>query len=265
MKKLFAIVLVLMLAVTSFALAEDASVEYILNEGKLILGLDDSFPPMGYRDEDNNIIGFDIDLAKEVAARLGVELVAQPVDWDAKETELNEKHIDCIWNGLSITADRQESMSMTFAYLNNQIMVYALADSGIATLDDLAGKQVATQIGSYALELLEGDYAEMAEGFGAVIECADYMVALQELLQGTVDAVAMDMVVGNYYINEMKADNIVAVASLEDDLYGIAFRKTDVALCAKVQEILKEMKKDGKMAEISEAWFGTDITVVPAE
>ena len=266
MKKCFVVFLALLLLATGAALAEeDGSVQAILDKGTLILGLDDSFPPMGYRDEDNNIVGFDIDVAKEVAARLGVELVAQPISWDAKELELSSGSIDCIWNGLSITPSRQESMSMTFAYLNNQIVVYTLADSGIASAADLAGKTVAVQNGSYAEELLTTDYAEQAAAFGDTLGFDDYLTALMDLQQGGCDAVLMDLVVGNFYINGMGAENIVNVDAIADDLYGIAFRKEDVALCAKVEEILLEMKQDGTLAEISSVWFGSDITVVPAE
>ena len=154
---------------------------------------------------------------------------------------------------------------MTFAYLNNQIVVYTLADSGIASAADLAGKTVAVQNGSYAEELLTTDYAEQAAAFGDTLGFDDYLTALMDLQQGGCDAVLMDLVVGNFYINGMGAENIVNVDAIADDLYGIAFRKEDVALCAKVEEILLEMKQDGTLAEISSAWFGSDITVVPAE
>ena len=142
MKKLFAILLVLMLAVSGLAMAEeDTSVENILEKGTFILGLDDSFPPMGFRDENNDIVGFDIDVAKEVAARLGVEFIAQPISWDAKELELASGTIDCIWNGMSITPEREESMAMTFPYLNNQMIFYTRADAGIDSLEALAGRR----------------------------------------------------------------------------------------------------------------------------
>ena len=120
-----------MLAVSGLALAEgDASVDNILEKGTFILGLDDSFPPKGFRDENNDIVGFDIDVAREVAARLGVEFIAQPISWDAKELELASGTIDCIWNGMSITPEREESMAMTFPYLNNQMIFYTRADAG---------------------------------------------------------------------------------------------------------------------------------------
>lgn len=268
MKKLFAVIFAVMLAMTGVACAEnaDASLEKIIEKGTFILGLDDSFPPMGYRDEDNNIVGFDIDVAQAVAQRLGVELVAQPVVWDAKDLELSSGNIDCIWNGMSITPDREESMAMTFAYLNNQMIFYTRADAGIATLDDLAGKVVAIQNGSYAQELLEDDdYAELTATFAEVLGFDDYLTALMDLQNGGCDAVLMDLVVGDFKINSMGATDIVAAVALTDDNYGIGFRKEDLALRDKVEEILIEMKKDGTLGEISTKWFGSDISVVPAE
>lgn len=266
MKKIFAALLVMMLAVTGLAFAEgDNSVEAIQEKGTFILGLDDSFPPMGFRDENNEIVGFDIDVARAVAERLGVELVTQPISWDAKELELSAGNVDCLWNGLSITPDREASMSMTFPYLNNQMIFYTKTDAGIATLDDLKGKKVAVQNGSYAEELLGGDYAELAATFQEVLGFDEYLTALMDLQNGGCDAVLMDLVVGDYRINGMGATDLTAAVALADDNYGVGFRKADEALRDKVQELLVEMKKDGTLAEISVKWFGSDITVVPAE
>lgn len=266
MKKLFAILLVLMLAVSGLAMAEeDTSLENILEKGTFILGLDDSFPPMGFRDENNDIVGFDIDVAKEVAARLGVEFIAQPISWDAKELELASGTIDCIWNGMSITPEREESMAMTFPYLNNQMIFYTRADAGIDSLEALAGKSVAVQNGSYAEELLSGDYADLAATFSEVLGFDEYLTALMDLQNGGCDAVLMDLVVGDYRINGMGATDLKAAVALTDDNYGIGFRKEDIALRDKVEELLIEMKKDGTLEKISTQWFGSDITVVPAE
>ncbi len=267
MKKWMAALLAMMLIMTvGAALAEeDGSLAAIMEKGAFVLGLDDSFPPMGFRDENNEIVGFDIDVAREVCARIGVELVLQPVNWNAKELELSSGTVDCLWNGVSITPERVESMCMSMAYLNNKMVFYTKKDAGIATLEDLAGKKVAIQNGSYAEELLGGDYKELAAGFGEVLGFDDYLTALMDLQSGGCDAVLMDLVVGDYRINAMGADDLTAAVELEDDLYGIAFRKDDKALCAKVEETLVAMKKDGKLAEISTKWFGSDITVVPAE
>ena len=264
MKKLFALVLALLMMVAGFAHAEDTSIQYILDKGTFILGLDDSFPPMGFRDEDNNIVGFDIDVAKAVAAKLGVEFIAQPIAWDAKELELNSKNIDCIWNGMSITPEREASMAMTWPYLNNQMVFYVKADSGIASVEDLAGKVVAVQNGSYAEELLMGEYADLAATFdGDLLGYDEYLTALMDLQQGGCDAVLVDLVVGEYKVSGMGATDLKAAIALADDNYGIGFRKEDVALRDKVQEILMELKADGTLAEICKNWFTEDITVVP--
>jgi len=265
MKKLFAVLLVMMMMVAGFAHAEDNSVQAIVDKGTFVLGLDDSFPPMGFRDENNEIVGFDIDVAKAVAAKLGVEFVAQPIAWDAKELELNSKNIDCIWNGMSITPEREASMAMTWPYLNNQMVFYVKADSGIASVEDLAGKVVAVQNGSYAEDLLNGDYAELTATFAdaSYLGYDEYLTALMDLQQGGCDAVLVDLVVGEYKVQGMGATDLKAAFALADDNYGIGFRKDDVALRDKVQEILIELKADGTLAEICKKWFTEDITVVP--
>ena len=262
LKKVFASLLALVMLLTlSAAVAEDNSLQAVLDKGTFIIGLDDSFPPMGYRDENNDIVGFDIDVARAVAEKLGVEFIAQPISWEAKELELSSGNIDCIWNGMSITPEREESMAMTF--LNNQIVCYVKDDSDVTSLADLAGKSVAVQNGSYAEELLLSDaYADAKASFADMPGFEDYLTALMDLQQGGVDAVIMDLVVGDYRINSMGAENLKAVFALEDDNYGIGFRKDDLALRDKVQDILKEMKADGSLAAISEKWFGSDITVV---
>ena len=268
MKKITAwvLTLVLALAITGLGIAEEAAVQAILDKGTFILGLDDSFPPMGYQDEAGEIVGFDIDVALEVCVRLGVELVKQPIDWAAKEIELAGGNIDCIWNGMSITPARQESMSMTFPYLNNQMVFYVLKDSGIAALEDLAGKKVAVQSGSYAEEIINGDdCADLKASFADVLSFDDYLTALMDLEMGGVDAVLSDKVVAEFKIAGMGSDKIIPTVTLEDDEYGVGFRKEDGALRDKVESILLEMKKDGTLGEISAKWFGSDITTVPAE
>ena len=263
MKKLFTVALILMMLVCGFAHAEDNSVQAIVDKGTFVLGLDDSFPPMGFRDENNEIVGFDIDVAKVVAEKLGVEFIAQPIAWDAKELELNSKNIDCIWNGMSITPEREASMAMTFPYLNNQMVFYVKADSGLDTVEKLAGKTIAVQNGSYAEELLGGDFADLAATFDEVLGYDEYLTALMDLQHGGCDAVLIDLVVGEYKVSGMGASDLMAGAALADDNYGIGFRKEDAALRDKVQEILIEMKADGTLAEICKKWFTEDITVVP--
>lgn len=178
------------------ASADDASLQAILDKGTLVLGLDDSFPPMGYRDDANNIVGFDIDLATEVAARLGVELVLQPIDWDAKEMELSTGNIDCIWNGMTITEERIANMYFTKAYIANEQVVIVPTKSSINALADLKGKKVGLQKGSSSLEALQKSavFADIKE----VVEFADNVTAFLDLKANRVEAFAVDSVAGRY-------------------------------------------------------------------
>ena len=184
----------------------DTSLEYILDKGELILGLDETFPPMGYRDANGDIVGFDIDLATEVCARLGIKLKLQPIDWNAKEMELSTKSIDCIWNGMSITDERVENMNISKPYIANRQVVVTANDSGIATKADLNGKKVATQAGSAALDAInaEAEAAGNAEAFGKVTEYASFDDAWLDLKAGTVDALVIDEVYIRYVMENDK-------------------------------------------------------------
>jgi len=238
---------------------EDNSLQKVLDSGEFILGLDATFKPMGYTNENDEIVGFDIDCAEEVCSRLGVKLVKQPIDWDTKEQDLDSGKIDCIWNGMSINASRQEVMNLSEPYMKNS-MVFVVAAGTLeasALLDELKGKTVAVQSGSTAQEILQGAELEVTENALATnVEC------LQQLELNLVDAVFMDSVVANYEIKESGKDYVILENGLEEEEYAIGFRKNDSALRDRVQEILSEMKADGKLGEISTKWFGSDITTV---
>ncbi len=214
-----------------------------------------------FRDENNEIVGYDIDLAKEVAKRIGVELVCQPIDWNAKEQELNTGKIDCIWNGFTITAERSAAMSFTKPYLKNAQVLVVKADSGINTLADLNGKTVGLQAGSSAAGALDAA-ADFKASLKNVVEFKDNLTALMDLEAKGVDAVAMDLIVANDNITRSGKPYKVLEESLAPEEYGVGFRKADVALMTKVQETLDAMAKDGTIAQISTKWFGSDISVV---
>ncbi len=244
-------------AVTEEATGEDNSLQKVLDSGEFILGLDATFKPMGYTDENDEIVGFDIDCAEEVCERLGVKLVKQPIDWDTKEQDLDSGKIDCIWNGMSINASRQEVMNLSEPYMKNEMVFVVTAGSAIASQTDLDGKTVAVQSGSTAQEILENAGLNITENALATnVEC------LQQLELNLVDAVFMDSVVANYEIKESGKDYVLLSDGLEEEEYAIGFRKNDQALRDKVQQTLSEMKADGKLGEISEKWFGSDITTV---
>ena len=229
--------------------------------GVFVLGLDDSFPPLGFRNDDNEIVGYDIDLAKEVASRLGVAFKAQPIDWDAKEMELETGKIDCIWNGFTITEDRKAALSFTEPYLNNAQVVVVRKESGILSLADMAGKKIGIQRGSSAQEAVEGN-PTFSSSLSEIVMFRDNITALNDLDIGGVDGVVMDSVVANYSIAQTKKPFVVVSESLSNEAYGIGFRKTEPKLRDEVYNILKEMKEDGTVTAISTKWFGKDISVI---
>jgi polar amino acid transport system substrate-binding protein len=220
---------------------------------------------MGYRDENNEIVGFDIDLAREVCKRLGVELTLQPIDWSVKEMELTSGNIDCIWNGMSHTQEREQSMALSLDYMNNKI-VLMVKDAAYKTKEELAGKIVAVQSGSFAQEVID---SEKNAAFKATLKevraYPDYQTAIMDLQNGNVDAVAIDLVVANYRIASLGDTSLSTIDDLEDDLFCIGFRKEDTELRDAVNQALIEMAKDGTLDTICAKWFGANISIVPQE
>ncbi|WP_296692845.1 amino acid ABC transporter substrate-binding protein [Treponema sp. UBA7567] len=241
--------------------AGDNSLEALKSRGEFILGLDDSFPPLGFRDSSNEIVGFDIDLAKEVASRLGVKFRAQPINWDSKEQELATGNIDCIWNGLTITEERKAALSFSKPYLKNAQVLVVKKNSGIKKLSDMAGKKVGIQAGSSASDAVEAS-PDFKRSVKSIIEFKDNIMALNDLEIGGVDGVVMDLIVANYAIKTSGKPFEVLSEGLAPEEYGIAFRKGDVKLTDEVQKILEAMAADGTVTKISEKWFGSDITVI---
>lgn len=236
------------------------SLSRILNKNTFILGLDDSFPPMGYRNEDNEIVGFDIDVAKEVCNRLGVQLVIQPISWNAKEQELNSYNIDCIWNGMSINEKRKEAMSLSNSYMTNRMIFVVKNESNIQKLEDLTGKNIGVQSGSSAEETLEA--SKVYSQANQIISYADNITAFMDMETNQTEAVFVDEVLANYYIASNNKNYRILDEALDEEQYAIGFRKQDTELCNKVNEILKEMKIDGTLAKISTTWFGKDVTTI---
>ena len=266
MKKIITIMLALLCMGSLFAtgakeFGPDESLEYIKGKGNLILGLDDSFPPMGYRDENNEIVGFDIDVAREVCSRLGVLLGLQPIDWNAKEQELATKQIDCIWNGFTVTEERKKTLTFSDPYVNNAQVVIVLNDSPYQTLDDLKGKTVGLQAGSSAADALE-DSPEFKASIKGVVELKDNLTALMDLEAGGCDAVIMDLLVANYAIKQSAKPMRILKQGLAQEEYAVGFRLGENALATAVNNAMKAMVSDGTMANIANKWFGADITVI---
>lgn len=235
------------------------SLQKVLDSGKFILGLDATFVPMGYTDENDEIVGFDIDVAQEVCKRMGVELVKQPINWDTKEEDLEAGRIDCIWNGMSVNAERAERMNLSEPYMNNKMVFVVPADSTAQSMADLEGCVIGVQNGSTAQTILaESDIASsITESASATND-----EALMQMESGLVDAVFLDVIVADYKIVTGGKDYRVLSDGLAEEEYAIGFRKEDQTLRDEVQKILGEMKADGTLAEISTKWFGSDITTV---
>lgn len=252
MKKLIAVMLALLLAGMLVAGCGTAQ------KKKIVVGLDDNFPPMGFRDDKNNIVGFDVDMAKEATKRMGMEVEFKPIDWNSKEAELNGKRVDLLWNGLTITEKRKENISFTNAYMENRQIVVVTANSPIKTKADLAGKVVGAQEGSSSIEAIEKDAATM-KSFKELKKFGDNVAALMDLKTGRLDAVVVDEIVGRYYIAKKPGEYTILTENFGSEEYGVGIRKEDKEVLTKLQKALDEMKKDGTSAKISKQWFGEDI------
>lgn len=228
--------------------------------GKIVVGLDDNYPPMGFRDENNKITGFDVDLAKEAAKRLKREVEFKPIDWSSKEAELKSGRVDVLWNGLDITEKRKENMLFSDPYMDNRQIVFVRKDSAIKTAADLKGKIVGTQSGSTGEENINKD-AKLKSSLKEVKAYPDFIAAFMDLENGRIDAIVGDEITGRYYMSK-HPDKFAARDIVIGDItsFGIGFAKDNQKLRDEVQKVLNEMKKDGTMAKISQKWFGKDIT-----
>lgn len=257
MKKLITLALVGVLAISTLTGCGQGS-----SGDTFTVGFDPEFPPYGYRDENGEYVGFDLDLAAEVAERNGWELVKQPIDWDAKDMELSSKSIDCIWNGFTING-REDDYTWSDPYVDNSQVIVVAADSGISTKEDLAGKIVAVQKDSSALAALnDEENAEniaLRDSLAKLIEYADYNTAFMDLEQGAVEAVAIDIGVAQYQIEKREAGAYVMLEeNLASEQYGVGFLLGNEELRDTVQKTLDEMVEDGTFTKIAEEWGLTD-------
>lgn len=222
----------------------------------LVIGIDDKFAPMGFRDENNKLVGFDIDYAKAAAEEMGMKAKFQPIDWKTKESELSSGRIDLIWNGYTITDDRKKKVLFTKPYLENAQVVVTLADSKIGKLADLEGKIVGLQGLSSAADALAAN--PVSSKVKNVTEFADNVMALNDLKSGRLDAVVIDEVVIDYYMTKEEGTFKVLDETLAPEQYGIGVKKGNEELLEKLQKALDKMNENGKAAEVSNKWFGED-------
>lgn len=219
----------------------------------LVVGFDNSYPPYGFIGDDGSYTGFDLDLATEVANRndWGIELM--PIDWDAKDALLGQGTVNCIWNGFTMEG-REDNYTFSEPYMLNEQVIVTKAGAGIDSLEGLAGKVVITQIDSAALDVLEGDQAELAATFGKLDTISDYNNAFMQLEAGTVDAVACDLSIAAYQMAANPDAYVQLETPLSSEHYAVGFKKGDESLVGAVNETLKAMYADGTVQQLCEKY-----------
>ncbi|MGE5391251.1 MAG: amino acid ABC transporter substrate-binding protein [Deltaproteobacteria bacterium] len=237
----------------------DSSWTDIKEKGSITVGLDDAFPPMGFRDEKNNIVGFDVDMAKEAAKRMGLKVEFQPIVWETKVEELNGGNIDVIWNGMTITDELKKQILFSTPYMSDHQIIVVTPDSAIKGKADLAGKEIGIQAGSSAIKAVESDKATYEVVKDNLREFESNDLALRDLKGGGVQAVVVDEVVGRYYISKHPGEYKILTDNFGTEDFGVGMRMTDKAFQAQLEKVLNQMKADGTAGKISKEWFGEDI------
>ena len=232
------------------------------SDKQFIVGFDAEYPPYGYKDDNGEYVGFDLDLAQEVCARNGWELVKQPIDWDSKDMELNSGSIDCIWNGFTMTG-REDDYTWSKPYVDNSIVVVVKEGSGIEKKEDLAGKVVAVQADSSGLAALtdEEDNEEnlkLAASFSDLQQVADYNTAFMNLEAGAVDAIVVDIGVADYQL-ESRTGFAMLDDKIRTEQYAVGFKLGNEELRDQVQSTLDEMLKDGTFDDVAKKWDLSDM------
>ena len=242
---------ILSLSISLFGCSKSNEIESTLSKDTLIVGMDDAFAPMVFKDENGEITGLD----KEVEF--------QPIDWTMKETELNSGNIDLIWNGYTINDDRKKKVDFSVPYLKNQQVIVTLGNSDIKTKNDLNGKKVGAQNESSAISAMEKE-AELYSSFngGSAITFEDNNQALMDLEAGRIDAVVADEILVRYYISLKGEDKFnILDENFGEEEYGVGIRKGDTEMLEAFNKAYKELQDEGTLAEISIKWFGEDITI----
>ena len=237
---------------------DEVQEETTADDNTFVVGFDAEFPPYGYKNDDGEYVGFDLDLAQEVCDRNGWILKKQPIEWNSKDMELNSGSISCIWNGFTMNG-REDAYTWTTPYVDNSQVVVVRKDSGITQLTDLSGKVVAVQADSSALAALTGEDASeenkaLAETFKELQQVGDYNSAFMNLESGAVNAICMDIGVANYEIASRGDKFVMLEDRLSSEEYGIGFKLGNTELRDKVQATLLDMLADGTFEEIAEKW-----------
>lgn len=254
-KKLTTALLGLSLLLPTVVFAQDKVID---KDKGVVIGLDDTFAPFGFRDEQGELQGFDIDLAEEALGRMGVEYEFQPIEWSMKETELNTGNIDMIWNSYSITDERKEVVEFSEPYMENRQIIVVLADSEIEKIADLDGKLIATQSESSSLDAINA-YDGFKEMLGGdIVTYESFLEVFNDLDNKRVDAIVIDETMASYITSQAGTQDNYKI--LEEDLgdedIAIGFRKSDKDFVDELNKTLQDIKDEGLYDEIKEKWFG---------
>ncbi|MDT2573186.1 transporter substrate-binding domain-containing protein [Enterococcus raffinosus] len=237
----------------------------IEEDKKVTIGLDDTFVPMGFKDEDGEIVGFDVDLAKAVFKEYGIKADFQPIDWSMKESELENGTIDLIWNGYTVTKSREKKVLFTDPYAQNEQVLVTKKDSGITNAEGMKGKILGAQEGSSGYEAFNNEtktLKDIVKDNDATLY-ASFNEAMIDLENGRIDGLLIDKVYADYYLKQagkLDAYNISSVG-FKNENFAVGARKGDKELVDKINEAFKELQDNGKYAEISKKWFGEELTL----
>ena len=224
----------------------------------LVVGFDAEFPPYGYKDENGDYVGYDLDLAQEVCKRQGWTLVKQPIEWNSKDMELNSGTIDCIWNGFTVNG-REDEYTWTVPYVDNSQVIIVRNESDITELSHLENKIVAVQSDSSALAAFTGEGATeenlaLCASFKELQQIGDYNSAFMNLESGMVDAIGMDIGVAKYQVESRGETFRILETRVSTEQYAVGFKLGNTKLRDQVQDTLKEMVEDGTFMKISKKW-----------
>lgn len=234
------------------------------SEKRVIIGLDDSFVPMGFQNKSGEIIGFDIDLARSVFDLYGITVDFQPIDWSMKENELQNQTIDLIWNGYSKSAEREEKVLFSDEYMKNEQVVVSLKKNTINSFSDMKGKILGAQNGSSGYHSFEEQPEILKNSVKdqTAILYDGFNEAFMDLKSGRIDGLLIDRVYANYYLSheDNLADYSIVSGDFESEAFAVGLRKSDKELAEKINTAFEKLKESGELARISKEWFGEDVT-----
>jgi len=259
MKKIITLLmgLILLAGCSGNAKAEEDSFDALMDKGEIVVGLDDTFVPMGFRNQAGELVGFDVDLAKEIFERIGITPKFQPIDWSLKESELNSGNIDLIFNGYTITEARKEKVNFSDPYMDNTQIIIAMADSDIYSKSDLKDKVVSVQKESSAYDAVTSEDGVVTNlKNGELITFDSNLDLFLDLESGRSDAIVLDEVLARYVLLSKNADEYrILEENFGEEEYGIGFRKADITLLDRVNETLEEIIADGTFEAIKRAYI----------